>query len=333
VTGHLEPVVLAIDGGASKTDAVLVAPDGTVLGRARGGPSNHQMVGLDAALDALGEVIADTVAHAGLADPPFPLCPVGVYCLAGIDLPVDEERLVPSISLRGWTGSHIVRNDTFAVMRSGTTSTWGIGVVCGTGLNCAGVGPHGNSVRFPALAELSGDFAPGGSWLGVRALGLALRACDGRGPPTMLTERVPAHLKLADAEAVLTAVYTGELSYGRLFELAPVLLGAAADGDAPSREAADSLADEVALFAAAAISRLGVENDAVEVVLGGGIFKTEDEGFHARVAAGIHAVAPNALLIRLSAPPVLGAALLGLDAIGADDEAKATLRRTLGTSN
>ena len=94
-----------------------------------------------------------------------------------------------------------------------------------------------------------------------------------------------------------------------------------------------SLADEVALFAAAAISRLGVENDAVEVVLGGGIFKTEDEGFHARVAAGIHAVAPNALLIRLSAPPVLGAALLGLDAIGADDEAKATLRRTLGTSN
>src|ERR1700734_3198565 len=82
------------------------------------------------------------------------------------------------------------------------------------------------SVRFPALAELSGDFAPGGSWLGVRALGLALRAGDGRGPSTLLSSRVPAHFDHADAEAVLTAVYTGTLPYGRLFELARVLLDA-----------------------------------------------------------------------------------------------------------
>ena len=128
----------------------------------------------------------------------------GVYCLAGIDLPVDEEKLAPAIGAEGWTEQVILRNDTFAVSRAGTTSSWGIGVVCGTGVNCAAVGPDGRTVRFPALAELSGDFAPGGAWLGVRALGLALRAGDGRGGPTTLSERVPAHLGQPDAEAVLT---------------------------------------------------------------------------------------------------------------------------------
>jgi N-acetylglucosamine kinase-like BadF-type ATPase len=293
------------------------------------GPSNHQLVGVDAALDNLGAAIAAVTADAGITDPPFPLCELGVYCLAGIDLPVDEVNLAQAIALRGWTRSDVLCNDTFAVCRAGTTSTWGIGVVCGTGLNCAGVGPDGRSVRFPALAELSGDFAPGGSWLGVRALGLALRAADGRGAPTLLSRRVPDHFAEADAEAVLTGVYTGVIPYGRLFELAQVLLEAAAEGDGPSREAADILADEVVAFVGAAITRLGVADTDVEVVLGGGVFDTDDAGFHARVARGIGAVAAGARLLRLDAPPVLGAALLGLDAIGADDRAKECLRAAL----
>jgi N-acetylglucosamine kinase-like BadF-type ATPase len=324
-----EPVVLALDGGSSKTEAVLVAADGSVLGRSRVGPSNHQLVGVDGAMDNLGAAVAAVIEDAGIADPPFPLCDVGVYCLAGIDLPVDEEHLAPAIALRGWTGADLLRNDIFAVSRAGTRATWGIGVVCGTGLNCAGLGPDGATVRFPALAELSGDFAPGGSWLGVRALGLALRAGDGRGAPTLLTTRVPEHFEEKNAEAVLTGVYTGTIPYGRLFELARVLLDTAAEGDAPAREAASILADEVVAFAVAAVKRLGVEDTAVEVVLGGGIFDTVDAEFHDRVAGGIHAVAPGALLVRLSAPPVLGAALLGLDFIGADDRAKERLRAAL----
>jgi N-acetylglucosamine kinase-like BadF-type ATPase len=322
MSAHTEPAVLALDGGSTKTDAVLVTADGTVLGRSRVGPSNHQLVGVDGALDALTE-------DAGISDPPFPLCDVGVYCLAGLDLPVDEEHLAPAIALRGWTGTDLLRNDTFAVSRAGTTAAWGIGVVCGTGLNCAGLGPDGASVRFPALAELSGDFAPGGSWLGVRALGLALRATDGRGAPSLLSTRVPAHFDQPDAEAVLTGIYTGAIGYARLFELARVLLEAAADGDAPSRDAADTLADEVVTFARAAITRLGVAESEVEVVLGGGIFDTGDAGFQRRVEEGILAVAPRALLRRLGAPPVLGAALIGLDAIGADDAAAARLRAAL----
>ena len=96
-----EPVVLALDGGSTKTDAVLVAGDGTLLGRSRVGPSNHQLVGIDGATDALGEAIAmavdDALSRGRMAEPGFPIAPLGVYCLAGLDLAVDEARLAPAI--------------------------------------------------------------------------------------------------------------------------------------------------------------------------------------------------------------------------------------------
>jgi N-acetylglucosamine kinase-like BadF-type ATPase len=324
----VEPAVLAIDGGSSKTDAVLVAGGGAVLGRARVGPSNHQHMGVGGAVTKLGEAVAAVARDAGFDDASlrFPLCSTGVYCLAGIDLPVDEDLVAPAIAAQGWTTEVILRNDAIAVYRAGATRDWGVGVVCGTGLNCAAVGPDGSIVRFPALEELSGDVAAGGSWLGVRALGLAIRAGDGRGEPTILRQTVPASLGQPDAEAVLSAVHTGALSRERLFALAQVLLDAAADGDAPARAAADVLADEIVTFVRAAIERLGVEHDPVEVVLGGGVFNTHDERFHRRIDEGIHAVAPRAELVRLGAPPVLGAALMGLDAIGASPQAHDTLR-------
>jgi N-acetylglucosamine kinase-like BadF-type ATPase len=323
------PAVLAFDGGSSKTDVVLVANDGGVLGRARVGPCNHQLVGLDGTVEALTEAVAAVTADARMSDAPLPLCHTGVYCLAGIDLPVDEEKLAPAIDRLGWTDRVILRNDTFAVSRAGTTARWGIGVVCGTGMNCAAIGPDGRTVRFPALAELSGDFAPGGAWLGVRALGLALRAGDGRGDATILSDRVPAHLGTPDSQAALTGIYTGAIPYTRLFELARVLLDAAADGDAPARQAADTLADEIAAFVRAAVIRLELHEEAVEVVLGGGIFDTTDAVFQARVAAGVHAAAPRARLVRLDAPPVLGAALIGLDAEDAPAGAATALRQAL----
>jgi N-acetylglucosamine kinase-like BadF-type ATPase len=325
----VEPAVLAFDGGSTKTDVVLLSRGGTVLGQARVGPSNHQLVGLEGTVESLANAVAAVTEDADIVGHGLPLCPTGVYCLAGIDLPVDEEKLAPAIEAQGWTEHAILRNDTFAVSRAGTTSPWGIGVVCGTGMNCAAVGPDGRTVRFPALAELSGDFAPGGAWLGLRALGLALRDGDGRGARTSLSQRVPEHLGQVDAEAVLTGIYTGSIPYARLFELARVLLDAAADGDEAARQAADTLADEVTAFVRAAVVRLDLRDEAVEVVLGGGVFDTTDAAFHQRVATGVRAAAPKAILVRLDAPPVLGAALIGLDAIGAPASALADAREAL----
>jgi N-acetylglucosamine kinase-like BadF-type ATPase len=323
--------VLAVDGGNSKTDVVLLDATGRLLGRARGESTNHQMIGVDAAMEELDRVIALAARHAGLDDGVRPLAEHGAYCLAGHDLPADERLLGQAVDQRGWSAHHFVCNDTFAVARAGFQGSWGVGLVCGTGLNCAGIGPDGARVRFASLGELSGDFTPGGAWLGVRALGLALRAGDGRGAPTLLTRRVPDHLGQPDAEAVLGAVYGGALPYHRLFELAEVLLDCAADGDRPARRAADQLADEIVVMITATIERLGAAGTPVEVVLGGGIFDTRDTAFMDRVADGVRAVAPQAVLRRLGAPPVVGAALLGLDLGGAGPAAAAMARAALSS--
>jgi hypothetical protein len=131
---------------------------------------------------------------------------------------------------------------------------------------------------------------------------------------------------MKDPEAVLSAVYTGALDYGRLFELARVCLDAAAGGDDASAGAVRLLSDEVVAMATAIIARLGVEGDQVDVVLGGGLFGSAYAEFAMQVEAGIRFVAPEARFRRLEATPVLGAALLGLDAIGASGQAEDRLR-------
>jgi N-acetylglucosamine kinase-like BadF-type ATPase len=331
------PSLLAVDGGASKTEAVLVADDGTVLGWARGPATNHQMVGLETAMDNLEATVAAAASDAGLPSLPSPgspdrraVAPLGVYCLAGIDLPVDDVRVGDAVRERGWTPDSRIDNDTLAILRAGSSTGTGVGVVCGTGLNCVARGPGGDVVRFPALGELSGDFAAGGVWLGIRGLGLALRADDGRGATTSLRDLVPRHFGLAEPMEVLDAVYRGELSFGRLAELAEVVLRAAADGDAPSAGAVDVLVDETVAMATAALARSGIGAGAggqVEIVAGGGLFA--DGRFAGLVLDRIRRRVPGAVLRPISAPPVLGAALLGLDVIGAGPSAQAALAASL----
>jgi N-acetylglucosamine kinase-like BadF-type ATPase len=112
-------------------------------------------------------------------------------------------------------------------------------------------------------------------------------------------------------------------------ELPPVVFHAAAEGDAVARSIVDMQADEVVAMAGAAMRKLRMTSLDVDVVLGGGIFRNEDPAFHARIEEGLRAIAADVRIRRLTAPPILGAALLGLDQLGASRAAKARLRNTL----
>ena len=329
--GNGEVALVAVDGGNSKTDAVAVDPSGRVLGYASGASTCHQFVGMPTAMENLERTVHAALASAGWSDPGSRPSPgLGVYCLAGLDLAIDEERLGRALAELRLTERVLLHNDTRAILRAGTLSSWGLGLVCGTGINCVAVAPDGRTVRYPALGELSGDFTTGGSWLGTRALGLALRAEDGRGPDTRLTTTVPADLGFPDARAVLEAVYSGKLPYSRLTSLAPLVFDAAAAGESPAREAVDLVADELVRMASAAIRRLDLATMPVEVVLGGGVFGTHYGGFVERIRGGILAEASLASFVRLPGPPVVGAAILGLEALGVATAASmALLHRSL----
>jgi N-acetylglucosamine kinase-like BadF-type ATPase len=320
--------LLAVDGGGSKVDAVLLGRDGSIVGAARS--SKH---GLDGHLhgdylDGVTDALVRLAASLGRASDERPIARLGVYCLAGADLPQDDRRIVRWLGQQGWTAEDVLRNDTFAVLRAGTDRTWGVGIVCGSGTNCSAISPDGREYRLPAVGEISGDWG-GGMDIGPMALWHALRAQDGRGDRTALSKLVPQHFGMRRPRQVMEAMYFGRLRYDRLVELPPLVFAAAEGGDAVARSIVDRQADELATMASAAIRKLRMRDLDVHVVLGGGIFRNEFAAFFERIDDGIRRVAPRAEIIVLKAPPVVGAAMLGLDRIKAPRAAHTRVRVAL----
>lgn len=312
--------VLAIDAGNSKTDVAVIAPDGEVLATARGGGFRPPTVGVTAAVDALTEAVRPALAAAGLTS-------VGHVsaCLANADFPVEEERLAEVLRARAWGASVEVRNDTFAVLRAGIAEPRGVAVVCGAGINCVGMRPDGRIARFPALGRISGDW--GGGWgLAEEALWHAARAEDGRGGPTALVGSLPAHFGLDSMYALIEALHLEHIAPARRHELTPVLFATAAEGDAVARSLVDRLAEEVVSMATVALTRLDLLTEETPVLLGGSVLAARHARLDDLVRESLAATAPKAVPEVVTAAPVLGAALLGLDHVDAKEEVHARVR-------
>lgn len=319
--------VLAIDGGNSKTDVCLLSASGQLLGYARGAGSNHQLVGLDAAFSVLAGLVSEAAAEAGLDAGTCPAQHAAVY-LAGADFPREVEMLLGRVSLAGWAAEVSLDNDTFALLRAGTSAANRIAVVCGAGINCVGVSAAGDILRFPSVGVISGDWG-GGATLGTEALFLAVRAEDGRGQPTALREAIMQHFGTPSVVDVTAALHFGEMPRGRLHELVPVLLRVAALGDGPARAVVDRQAEEVFLLVRAAVDRLALRDQPTDVVLGGGVLAARHPLLMEGVSRRLAAYAPRANLLVVDDPPVVGAALLGLDSLGASPDAEIAARTAM----
>lgn len=322
------PAILAVDGGGSKIDAVLLRKDGAVLGAVRVPTTDFDQNGGDVHMGQVLDAVAAASVDAGLSADRMPVAQLGVYCLAGADFPVDDRRIDRWLRIREVTDERLVRNDTFAVLRAGTDRDWGVGVVCGYGINCSGVAPDGRITRFPAVGPISGDWG-GGNDIGEAGLWHAIRSEDGRGPKTELQGTIPAALGYRRPFQVLTALHTGRLDFDRIAQLPPVVFETAARGDAIARSVIDRQADEVVALATTAIRRLRMTRLDVDVVLGGGIFRNDDVAFFDRIRDGVAQMAPAATITVLSDPPVIGAAQLGLDRVGATRAAHVRARAAL----
>ena len=327
--GGVTAAVLAIDGGNSKTDVCLISTDGQLLGYARGPGSNHQVGGLDAAFDALASLVGQAATEAGI-DAQSTIAQHAAIYLAGADFPQEVELLLELVSRAGWAEEVSLDNDTFALLRAGTSSANRIAVVCGAGINCVGVSAAGEVLRFPSVGVISGDWG-GGTTLGTEALFLAVRAEDGRGEPTALREAITEHFGTASAVEVTAALHFGELPRSRLHELVPVLLRVAAAGDAPAAAVVERQAEEVFLLARAALDRLRLRDQPTDVVLGGSILAARHPLLMEGVSLRMAAYAPRVNLLVVDDPPVVGAAFLGLDALGASPEVEIAVRTALLT--
>ncbi|ANJ28750.1 N-acetylglucosamine kinase [Agromyces aureus] len=318
------PVVVAVDGGGSKTDAVALTLDGRVVAHRRGPGSSPQLEGLAASVAVVDELVSAVSARR-------PVLQVDLY-LSGLDLPVEIERYRTAIDWLAWASpSTVIDNDLFALLRAGTDAPDAIAVVCGTGVNAIGVRADGASARFPSLGPISGDWG-GGSGLGEQALWHAAREVDGRGEPTVLTAAIVERLGAASLSDLIEDLHFGRRSTAELSDLAPVVFEAARGGDAVAGALVDRQADEILAFARACLTRLDLLDRAVPVVLGGGVVRSGDSRMLGRVAAGLAAIAPGAVLEFFASAPIIGAALLALESGGAGPDALVRARDEVAAS-
>lgn len=318
--------VLAIDAGNSKTDVVLVAPDGTVLGSARGAGFRPHVVGPEGAVAGLEPLLDEVARAAGVTRRRGgPWVAQVSACLANADLEVELERLQFQIEQRRWGVTTYVSNDTFALLRAGIEAPPGVAVVCGAGINCSGLLPDGRTARFAALGKISGDWG-GGAFLADEALWWASRSSDGRGPETSLAGLLPEHFGMPDMAALVEALHLGVISHDRAQEATQLLFDAADGGDEVAVSVVLRQADEIVALAVSAMRRLDLLDEPVDVILGGGVLTAGHALLLDAIYTGLARRAPKAQPRVVTAPPVVGAALLGLDRIGATAEAAARLR-------
>ncbi|WP_434589584.1 N-acetylglucosamine kinase [Streptomyces sp. A5-4] len=306
--------VIAIDAGNSKTDVAVIGTDGSVLAAARGGGFQPPVVGIGVAIDALAVTVGRALEEAGVQEVEHVSA-----CLANADLPIEERELEAAVHARGWGRTTGVRNDTFAILRAGLpcgAEALGVAVVCGAGINCVGMRPDGRTARFPAIGRISGDWGGGGG-MADEAMWFAARAEDGRGEPTELARALPAYFGLDSMYALIEAVHLGRIEERRRHEMTPVLFATGAAGDPVALALIHRLADEVVAMATVALGRLDLLDAEAPVLLGGSVLAARHPELNDRVTALLADRAPKAVAGVVTAPPVLGAALLGLDHVSA----------------
>ena len=318
-------LLFAVDGGNSKTDLALVGTDGELLALRRGPASSPHHLGLNRSLDVIERLLHEAF---GAGRSPVAL---GYLFLAGVDFPLEEQEAEAAAGARRWAERVAVSNDTFAVLRAGTERGWGVAVTCGAGINCVGVAPDGRTARFPALGEITGDWG-GGRDVGFAALAAAARSEDGRGPRTSLERTVPRHFGLETPLELAEEIHRSRIPEHRVVELAPVVFAAAAD-DAVAAQIVDRLGAEVVALARAALERLDLTREPVEVLLGGGVLQAGDGRLLASIESGLREVGPAITVRRTHSAPIVGAALRALEELGAGPEAQARLRRELDAAS
>jgi N-acetylglucosamine kinase-like BadF-type ATPase len=321
-------VVLAVDGGGSKTDVVAIGPDGALLAHARGAGSNPQVIGLGPAVELVLGLIDDVRGAAG--DPA--VARIGIY-LAGLDLPEEIVAFRAAVEatgrLAGCTGSRLLLdNDLFALLRAGAATPDAVAVVCGTGINAVATRADGATARFPALGPVSGDWGGGGD-LGMRALWHAARSADGRGPKSVLEPLVTGFFGAASIMDVVEGLHFKRIPGRAIASLTPILFEAARRGDPLALADIERQAEEIVTLARVAMGRLGIQDRVPRIVLGGGVLAAADPLLLDPVRAGLAVVAPRAELALVRTPPIVGAALLVLEAEGASSVALAAARAAI----
>ncbi len=315
---------LGADLGATKTHTLLADETGRALGFGESGPANHVSVGYDGMFQSMHEGLEQALRSAGLKKAEITGAGFGV---AGYDWPSEIEATTSVIDRLGLSAPYKFVNDAVPGLIAGADEGWGVVVVSGTGSNCRGWDrEHKREGRVTGHGVLMGEGA-GGSELMHRCMQIVGYSWTKRLPKTALADALIAYTGAKDLEDLMRGYTTYEYHIGA--EAARIVFRVAEEGDEAARDLICWAGTELGEMANAVIRQLEFENLAFDVVMTGSMF----EGGATLIEPmreTIQNLAPRARLVRLSAPPVVGAVMLGMEA--ASFQVTPQIRRTIKES-
>jgi N-acetylglucosamine kinase-like BadF-type ATPase len=295
--------VLCVDGGGSKT-SVLVAELGIgaepiVKGRSLGGPANLRLAGQSQSLANLDIAIDQALGSAGFRDGPVD---VAVLALAGSAQEDVKQQVRRWAEQRQLAASLIICHDAEPVMQAGTPEGWGVALIVGTGSVVTGISAEGDSVMRGGWGHWFGDRGSGYD-IGRRALTAASEASDGMGPDTLILDLLLQRYSIGDLREILQRLAAETNLRKAIAGATPLVMDAAAKGDAIATRIIDSGADSLARTVARVASELALED--YTLALAGGVI-TGSELYRRAFLASLELVGAGPHEINLVTEPVRG---------------------------
>ena len=303
--------VIGVDGGGSKTAAVIMDENGEALGRGYADSSNLHLVGLADLREALSHAMAEAAAAAGVV---LAEAAAVTWALAGAGRP-DEARTLRALQaeLLPHTPGQVT-TDALAALVGGVGARFGVVVIAGTGMIAYGEDDAGNRARVGGWGHMLD--AGSGYAIAREALRAIARAADASDLSTRLSRRILDALRLSSPQDLIHWLYAPERQISEIAALAPLVLAEAEAGDLIATEivvvAADALAEGVDVVA----RRLGLHGrGSFPLALAGGLL-TSNDFFQTVAMQSIRTRVPAARpqLPRFDA--ATGAALLALEMLG-----------------
>ncbi|HNX04170.1 MAG TPA: BadF/BadG/BcrA/BcrD ATPase family protein [Opitutales bacterium] len=302
-----------VDGGGTRTRALLVDERGAFLGYGASGASNPKAVGLDGSARSVCEALQRAFREYTGKDEDIQL----FLGLAGVRTGADRTAVMTAFSepldAVGLGGTRVaIGHDLDVAHAAALGGEPGVVLVAGTGSAALGRDATGRTRQAGGWGWYIDD--PGsGYWLGYQAMRAAARSCDGRGPMTVLEEKVRAFLRIPSLHEMPNIIYNPHFSRERVAELAPIIFEAAEGGDVCAEAILREGFRELALMVATVSRVLDLERPLVSAV--GGITH-RGVGFDTRFAEALNEQIPFARITHSRATPVVGSVILAMNEDG-----------------
>lgn len=305
-------IVIGIDGGGSKTHAIVADESGTSLGEATG-PGSAVKPGEEAAsADVIATVAREALAAADMSHvTPRVLC-VGV---AGAGRENARQALWQALVARDVASDVVVHSDFGIALDDAFGDGPGVLLIAGTGSAAFGRSPAGSTARCGGWGPIIGDEGSG-TWIGRRALSIVSAASDGRESQTALTGAILTAAEVNEVQDLIP--WASAASREQIASLARVVFSVADGGDLRANALISLAVEELMLHVRALAQQLfGDERAAIPVAFAGGML-TKGTTLRKRLEHRLRAAVPGAQIKAGDVNPARGAVRGALRFVGAE---------------